>query len=171
MIDCTILWYRDLWYFSHSLEFHHLDQRYSSLSTYPVIPIPSMYWACYSTVTSRKQSKGTTLDLRQVSSSKSCLGTISRSPHRVFFGRCTTEGAQNYYSAFIISRNLSARTSWCWASVLRKNVIALVLLTFIGNVNKRLKCLKLCSKNLMMMMMMMMMMIPLLKCQNCNSGV
>ena len=67
--------------------------------------------------------------------------------HRVFFGCCTTEGAQNYYSAFIVSCNLSARASLCWTYVLRKNVTALVLLTLKGNVNKRLKCLKLCSKN------------------------
>ena len=65
--------------------------------------------------------------------------------HRVFFGCCTTEGAQNYYSALIISRDLSARTSLCWACVLRKNVTAPVLLTFIGNVNKPLKYLKRCS--------------------------
>ena len=44
------------------------------------ISIPSMYQTCYSTITSRKQQKGTTLDLRQVSSSKNYLSTISRSP-------------------------------------------------------------------------------------------
>ena len=67
--------------------------------------------------------------------------------HRVFFWVLHNGGCANYYSAFIISHNLSVRTSLCWTSVLRKNVTALVLLTLKGNVNKRLKCLKLCSKN------------------------
>ena len=75
------------------------------------------------------------------------LGTISRSPTSGIFWVLHNGGCANYYSAFIISHNLSVRTSLCWTSVLRKNVTALVLLTLKGNVNKRLKCLKLCSKN------------------------
>ena len=89
-----------------------------------------------------------TLDLRQLCRAARVSWALFQDPlHGAFFGCCTTEGAQNYYSAFIISRDLSARTSLWWASVLRKNVTALVLLTFIGNINKHLKCLKLCSKN------------------------
>ena len=58
------------------------------------ISIPSMYWTCHSTVTSRKQQKGTTLDLQRCRAARVAQALFQDPLHRVFFGCCTTEGGQ-----------------------------------------------------------------------------
>lgn len=112
---------------------------------------PKLSWACIGHVTplllheSRRKERHSTFD--RCRPARVAWALFQDPQHRVFFGCCTTEGAQ-IIILLLSYRIISACAQACVEHLyLGKMWQLLSVLTLKGNVNKRLKCLKLCSKN------------------------